>query len=146
LKEDKIPVGILSSFSEIVNSNSVSDTNRSTHTSLSTSDLLESIEILYRYIVSRKPRKIKRKREKTKATMKLKKIKSIELVPLAPFRFDPTFHKPDHFESGDNFWQPNIRWQTCFWQGKQLGLKFTNKGTINQPRIRFGGVLKMIRF
>ncbi len=66
-----------------------------------------------------------------------KKIKTTKLVPLAPFDFNSTFHKPDHFESGDGFWLPNIRWQTCFWQGKQLGLKFTNKGTINQPRIRF---------
>lgn len=69
--------------------------------------------------------------------MTLKKIKSLELVPLAPFDFNSTFHKPDHFTSGDNFWQPNIRWQTCFWQRKQLGLKFTNIGTINKPRIRF---------
>lgn len=68
--------------------------------------------------------------------MKLKKIKSIELVPLVPFRFDPTFHKPAHFTSGDNLWQPGIRWQTCFWQGKQLGLKFVNLGKVNQPRIR----------
>jgi DNA-3-methyladenine glycosylase II len=68
--------------------------------------------------------------------MKLKKIKSVELTPKAPFNFDPTFHKPAHFPSGDNFWQPGTRWQTWFWQGKQLGLKFIDLGTINKPKIK----------
>jgi len=68
--------------------------------------------------------------------MKLKKVKSVELAPLAPFDFNSTFHKPDHFESGDGFWQPGIYWQTCFWQGKQLGLKFVNLGTVQKPRVK----------
>lgn len=68
--------------------------------------------------------------------MKLKKIKSVELIPLTPFNFDATFHKPAHFPSGDNFWQPGIRWQTWFWQGKQLGLKFINLGTVAKPKIK----------
>jgi len=29
--------------------------------------------------------------------MKLQKIETIELEPSAPFNFNPTFHKPDHF-------------------------------------------------
>lgn len=41
--------------------------------------------------------------------MKLRKLKTIELEPGAPFNFDPTFHKPDHFTSGDNYWEPGIR-------------------------------------
>jgi len=68
--------------------------------------------------------------------MKLKKVQSVELRPLAPFNFDATFHKPDHFTSGDNKWLPGIRWQTWFWQGKQLGLKFINKGEIDIPKIQ----------
>jgi 3-methyladenine DNA glycosylase/8-oxoguanine DNA glycosylase len=67
--------------------------------------------------------------------MKLKKISSIEIIPTAPFAFDSTFHKPDHFTSGDNYWQPGIRWQTWNWQGKQLGLKFINAGSTEQPKI-----------
>lgn len=67
--------------------------------------------------------------------MKLKKISSIEIIPSAPFDFDSTFHKPDHFTSGDNYWQPGIRWQTWNWQGKQLGLKFVNGGSTEQPKI-----------
>ncbi len=51
--------------------------------------------------------------------MKLKKVASTEIVPAAPFDFDSTFHKPDHFTSGDNYWEPGTRWQTWNWQGKQ---------------------------
>lgn len=67
--------------------------------------------------------------------MRLKKVNSVALTPTIPFAFDSTFHKPDHFTSGDNQWQPGIRWQTWFWQGKQLGLKFINQGTAKKPQI-----------
>jgi len=68
--------------------------------------------------------------------MKIKKVHSIELLPTAPFNFDATFHKPDHFTSGDNEWKKGIRWQTWYWEGKQLGLKFINKGTASKPKIQ----------
>ena len=68
--------------------------------------------------------------------MKLRKIKTIELEPSVPFSFDPTFHKPDHFTSGDNCWQPGIRWQTWTWSGKCFGLKFQDLGTVNEPGLR----------
>ena len=67
--------------------------------------------------------------------MKLKKVKSIEIKPTSPFDFDSTFHKPDHFTSGDNEWKPGIRWQTWNHEGKCLGLKFENKGTASKPKI-----------
>jgi len=67
--------------------------------------------------------------------MKLKKLGSIEIIPAAPFDFDSTFHKPDHFTSGDNYWEPGVRWQTWYWQGSQLGLKFVNAGSTEQPEI-----------
>jgi len=70
--------------------------------------------------------------------MKLKKTAQIILRPTAPFNFDATFHKPDHFTSGDNLWAAGTRWQTWQWQGKQLGLKFVNKGKVNEPRIAVG--------
>jgi 3-methyladenine DNA glycosylase/8-oxoguanine DNA glycosylase len=57
----------------------------------------------------------------------------LELSPKAPFNFDATMHKPDHFPSRDNEWQPGIRWQTMLWQGETLGLKLENQGTIEQP-------------
>jgi len=68
--------------------------------------------------------------------MKLRKTQTIEIEPPAPFNFDSTFHNPDHFTSGDNYWEPGIRWQTWNWSGERFGLKFLNKGTINQPRLQ----------
>jgi len=68
--------------------------------------------------------------------MKLRKVESVELIPTSPFDFDSTFHKPDHFTSGDNHWEPGIRWQTWYWQGKQLGLKFSNGGSRDKPKIK----------
>ena len=59
----------------------------------------------------------------------------IELFPKAPFHFDATLHKPDHFPSADNAWEPGVRWQTMRWQGIPLGLKFENQGTLEQPKI-----------
>lgn len=67
--------------------------------------------------------------------MKLKKITSVEVVPTAPFAFDATFHKPDHFTSGDNLWEPGIRWQTWAWEGVCFGLKFENAGTVDKPKM-----------
>lgn len=59
----------------------------------------------------------------------------VELFPKDPFHFDATMHKPDHFPSADNAWEPGIRWQTMLWQGAPLGLIFKNQGTIERPRI-----------
>jgi 3-methyladenine DNA glycosylase/8-oxoguanine DNA glycosylase len=68
--------------------------------------------------------------------MKLRKTKTIEFIPSAPFHFDSTFYKPDHFTSGDNDWEPGIRWQTWAWLGACFGLKFQDKGTIDEPRLQ----------
>ena len=61
--------------------------------------------------------------------------RTIELLPKAPFNFDATMHKPDHFPSADNEWKPGIRWQTMLWQNVPLGLKFENRGAIDRPVI-----------
>jgi len=65
--------------------------------------------------------------------LKFKRV--IELVPKPPFNFDATLHKPDHFPSADNDWEPGVRWQTMLWQKVPLGLKFENQGSVDQPRI-----------
>ncbi|MBI5959131.1 MAG: hypothetical protein HY866_10375, partial [Chloroflexi bacterium] len=67
--------------------------------------------------------------------MALSLVKQIELIPAAPFDFDSTFHKPDHFTSGDNFWEPGTRWQTWRWCREPLGLAFRNAGTVDAPRV-----------
>lgn len=59
-----------------------------------------------------------------------------EILPAAPFSFDASLHKPDHFSSDDDAWQPGIRWQTMLWQGVPLGLKFENAGGVDTPRVR----------
>jgi 3-methyladenine DNA glycosylase/8-oxoguanine DNA glycosylase len=67
--------------------------------------------------------------------MNLDKIVKVEITPSAPFAFNPTFHKPDHFTSGDNLWELGIRWQTLNWQGMPVGIKFANEGTVDEPKI-----------
>jgi 3-methyladenine DNA glycosylase/8-oxoguanine DNA glycosylase len=66
----------------------------------------------------------------------LELIAAVNLIPTAPFDFDSTFHKPDHFTSGDNAWESGKRWQTWRWQREPLGLVFNNTGTIDQPGLR----------
>lgn len=60
----------------------------------------------------------------------------VELEPTAPFHFDASLHKPDHFPSPDNAWESGVRWQTMRWQDLPLGLKFENRGTVDRPAIR----------
>lgn len=64
--------------------------------------------------------------------LKLREV--MEFLPKAPFNFDATLYKPDHFTSADNTWEPGIRWQTMRWQNQSLGLKFENQGTVEQPK------------
>lgn len=68
-------------------------------------------------------------------SIKLRTKETREITPTIPFAFDPTFHKPDHFTSGDNYWEPGIRCQTWNFKGERLGLKFEDKGTIDNPKI-----------
>ena len=65
----------------------------------------------------------------------LKSKQEIELTPAAPFCFDATLHKPDHFPSADNTWEPGTRWQTMRYRGLPLGLKFEDRGDVDQPKI-----------
>ena len=67
--------------------------------------------------------------------MKLKLQITKTVKPLAPFDFDSTFHKPDHFTSGDNLWEPRVRWQTFDFQGSKIGVKFEDQGTVDKPKI-----------
>lgn len=70
-----------------------------------------------------------------KKPIKLKLQKTIKIKPIKPFDFNSTFHKPDHFTSGDNLWEENIKWQTFNWKKNPLGLKFINKGSYSDPLI-----------
>ncbi len=68
--------------------------------------------------------------------MNLKLIKTFNIKPTKPFDFDSTFHKPDHFPSNDNFWKPGFRWQTYFWENRQIGIKFIDSGSKQQPLVK----------
>ncbi len=59
----------------------------------------------------------------------------VEILPVPPFNFDATLHKPDHFPTADNCWEPGVRWQTMRWQGALFGLKFQDRGTLDRPKI-----------
>jgi 3-methyladenine DNA glycosylase/8-oxoguanine DNA glycosylase len=59
----------------------------------------------------------------------------LHLQPSAPFHFDATLRKPDHFPSPDNAWSPGIRWQTMRWCGIPLGLKLVDVGSVDAPRL-----------
>lgn len=69
-------------------------------------------------------------------TLKLDKRVSIEIKPKAPFNFDATLHKPSYFPTADDSYEKGIYWITMVWQGKYLGLKFENKGTVDKPKIK----------
>jgi 3-methyladenine DNA glycosylase/8-oxoguanine DNA glycosylase len=68
--------------------------------------------------------------------MALQKVHSTVITPTAPFHFDATLFKPDHFTSGDNEWRPGTRWQTMCWQGRRLGLVIADAGTVDDPAVR----------
>lgn len=68
--------------------------------------------------------------------MKLTHKTTRTIQPTAPFHFDATFHKPAHFASGDNDWEPGVRWQTFRFLGKNLGVIFRNAGSVDKPNIQ----------
>lgn len=67
--------------------------------------------------------------------MKLKYKITREIQPTVPFNFDATFHKPAHFPSGDNYWEPGVRWQTFRFLGRDLGVVFRNVGSVEKPKV-----------
>ncbi|MBD3329545.1 hypothetical protein GF357_03560 [Candidatus Dojkabacteria bacterium] len=67
--------------------------------------------------------------------MKLNQKATVQISPTQPFNFDATFFKPDHFTTDDHIYKKGIRWQTVNWDGKKVGVKFTNTGTSESPQI-----------
>ncbi len=66
---------------------------------------------------------------------KLTCISKLIFYPKSPFHFDASLHKPSHFPSSDNTWVSGIYWITMLWQGRCLGLKLVNKGSISDPKV-----------
>ncbi len=55
--------------------------------------------------------------------------------PTVPFSFDGTFHKPSHFPTPDNSYEPGVYYQTMCFNGETYGLKFVNEGNVDDPKI-----------
>ncbi|MBU4369961.1 hypothetical protein KKG58_04370 [Patescibacteria group bacterium] len=55
--------------------------------------------------------------------------------PKPPFHFDASLHKPSHFPSSDNTWVSGVYWITMLWQGRCLGLRLENKGSVSVPKV-----------
>lgn len=66
----------------------------------------------------------------------LNRKKSLFLEPRSPYHFDANFHKPSHFPSSDSAWEEGKHWITIVWKGRRLGLKFENRGTVNDPKFK----------
>lgn len=69
-------------------------------------------------------------------SLSLSHVTSFELTPAAPYRFDANLHKPSHFPSSDNAWEPGTSWITMRWRGRRLGLRLQDRGTVDEPRVR----------
>lgn len=57
------------------------------------------------------------------------------LTPRAPYHFDANLHKPSHFPSSDNAWEPGTSWITMRWRRKRLGLRLHDLGTPDHPKV-----------
>lgn len=66
----------------------------------------------------------------------LNKTFSTILKPNSPFNFDATIYKPSHFSTPDHIWEKEKYWQTIRINGKILGFKLENQGTIKKPKIK----------
>ncbi len=62
--------------------------------------------------------------------------RSCDLEPRPPYRFDANLHKPSHFPSSDNAWEPGTARVTMRWRHRRLGLRLEDRGTIDAPRVR----------
>jgi len=71
-----------------------------------------------------------------KRILKLDKKVSIEIKPISPFNFDTTVYKPSHFPAPDHIWEKGKYWQAMRIDGKLMGFKLENKGTIENPKIK----------
>src|SRR5258708_5461672 len=58
----------------------------------------------------------------------------LEIIPTAPFAFEGTVHKASHFPTPDNYYE-QAYWQSLRFRGRLYGIKLTDVGTVDQPKI-----------
>jgi len=72
----------------------------------------------------------------SKKTVELNARFSVNVKPKAPFIFDATVHKPSYYPAPISDYEKGIYWQTMRSSGKPLGLKMTDKGSVDSPLVR----------
>ena len=68
--------------------------------------------------------------------LSLARVASFELAPRPPYAFDANVHQPSHFPSSANAWAPGTAWITMRAQGRRLGLRLRDRGTVDAPRVQ----------
>ncbi len=68
-------------------------------------------------------------------TVTVKKGKAFVVFPTTPFHFDGTFHKPSHFPTNLERWEPGTRWQAIRIGKRLYGLKIQDGGTLHKPKL-----------
>jgi 3-methyladenine DNA glycosylase/8-oxoguanine DNA glycosylase len=60
----------------------------------------------------------------------------LTLHPTPPFNFDGTVHKPSYFPSSDTAYERGVYWQTMRFEGRLLGLRMADQGSLDHPQVR----------
>jgi len=69
-------------------------------------------------------------------TQVLRNKKEFFISPTSPFHFDGTFHKPSHYPTKLDDWEPGKYWQAIRIGKRLFGLKIENKGKTQRPKIK----------
>lgn len=68
--------------------------------------------------------------------MKLRLVYITIIQPTAPYNFDYSVHNPSHYPTPLNNWESGKLWFSFRFKDKLLGIKFTNQGTVQKPKIK----------
>ena len=68
--------------------------------------------------------------------MKLKQVYSAVIHPNAPYNFDYSTHNPSHYPTPLVKREEGKLWFSFRFKNKLLGIKFTNEGSVDKPKIK----------
>jgi len=72
----------------------------------------------------------------SKKTVALNAKFSVDVKLKSPFNFDATVHKPSYYPAPISYYKKGVYWQTMRSDSKPLGLKMTDKGSVDNPLVR----------
>lgn len=61
--------------------------------------------------------------------------RGFQIDPAPPFQFDGTFHKPSHFPSALEVWEPGAHWHAIRIDGRLFGLKIEDRSGRGKPAL-----------